>query len=128
MLAPFVSTITVSGMENVAYVRPPSTTSGGFRLQRFMFQPTFADMITQMFRDTALVRLQELPGFTGSSLLMDRERGLGSVSVVFRDQAAMEASRSTQASIRHEAFSRIKGMELMCLEELEVVDIEAPTR
>lgn len=128
MLAPFVSTITIAGMENVAYIRPPSMTSGGFRLQRFMFQPTLADMITQMFRDTAMVRLQELPGFVGTSLLMDRERGLGSVSVVFRDQASMEASRSTQASIRHEAFTRITGMQLICLEELEVVDIEAPTQ
>lgn len=127
MLAPFVSTITTTGMENVAYIRPPSMTSGAFRLQRMMFQPSMADMITQVFRETGMARMKELPGFAGTSLLMDREHGMAAVSVIFEDMASMEAARSTQASIRHEAFRRLRGMQLLALEEFEVVDIESPS-
>jgi heme-degrading monooxygenase HmoA len=127
MLAPFVATITIAGMENMAYIRPPSATTGGFRLQRMMYQPSMADMIVQVFRETGLARMKELPGFAGSSLLMDHAHGIGAVSVVFDDMAAMAASRSTQASIRHEAFSRLQGIQLLSLEEFEVVDIETPS-
>jgi hypothetical protein len=58
---------------------------------------------------------------------MDREHGMAAVSVVFEDMASMASSRSTQASIRHEAFSRLRGMQLLALEEFEVIEIEAPS-
>lgn len=126
-LAPFVATISVAGVEAPSYVRAPSATSGGFRMQRMMFEPSMADMLVQVFEQTGLTRLQELPGFTGATLLMDRAKGMAAVGVVFRDVAAMEATRGEQAAIRQEAFSRLGGMQLICLEEFEVVDLEVPT-
>lgn len=128
MLTPLVSTIAVMGMEAVSYTRPASSTSGGFRLQRMVFDPHMADTITQVFEQTGLARFKEIAGFAGASLLMDKARGLGSVGVVYRDMAALEASRGEQAAIREEAYKRLGGMQLIALEEFEVVDLEVPTQ
>jgi heme-degrading monooxygenase HmoA len=128
MLAPFVSTIAVMGFEAAVYVRPSPATRGGFRMHRLAFDPPMADQLVQLFQEKGLPRLQQLDGFSGCSLLIDRNRGMASVGVVFKDMASMEATRGEQAKIRHEALSGLNWVQLIALEELEVVDLEIPTQ
>lgn len=128
MLARFVSTITTTNLEAAAYTRPASANSGGFRLQRLVFDPSLADRLVQTFKEVGLPRLQELEGFQGGALLMDRARGMAGISTIFRDQEALAASRAPQAAIRKAAFEQMKqGVQLLALEEFEVVELDLPT-
>ena len=127
MLEPLVSTVATSNLEAVAATRPASASSGGFRLQRMVFDPSEADLLIATFNEMGLPRLKELEGFQGATMLMDRARGMASVGVVFRDMDALAATRGPQAAIRKQAFTRIPGVQLIALEELEVVDLEVPT-
>lgn len=127
MLAPLISTVATMGVEAVAYTPPASASSGGFRLQRMMFDPALADQLITTYNAMGLPRLKELDGFEGSSMLMDRKRGMASVGVIFRDMDALAASRGPQAAIRKAALSQLRGVHLIALEELEVVDLEFPT-
>jgi heme-degrading monooxygenase HmoA len=128
MLTPFVSTIAVMGFEAASYVRPSSATSGGFRMHRLAFDPSKADQLVELFKEKGQPRLQQLAGFAGCSLLIDRNRGLASVGVVFQDMASMEAARGEQAKIRHDALSGLDWVQLIALEEFEVADLEVPTQ
>lgn len=128
MLAPFVSTIAVTDFEAAAYIRPDPATSGGFRMHRLAFEPSMADRLVQLFQEKGQPRLQQLEGFSGCSLLIDRKRGMASVGVVFKDMASMEAARSEQAKIRHDALSGLDWVQLIALEEFEVADLEIPTQ
>src|SRR2546423_4349798 len=96
MLAPFVSTIAVTDFEAAAYIRPDAATSGGFRMHRLAFEPSMADRLVQLFQEKGQPRLPQLQGFSRCSLLIDRQRGMASVGVVFQDMASMEAARSEQ--------------------------------
>jgi heme-degrading monooxygenase HmoA len=128
MLAPLVSTIAVMGFEAAAYIRPQSTTTGGFRTHRLAFDPSRADELVGLFNEKGLARFQEIDGFAGCSLLLDRARGMASVGVVYRDMAALEASRAEQAKIRHDALTPLDWVHLTALEEMEVVDLEVPMK
>jgi hypothetical protein len=127
MLTPFVSTIATMELEAAAYSRPAAATSGGFRLQRMMFDPKQADRLIDTFRDVGLTRLQGIDGFEGATLLMNRAYGIASVGVVYRDMDALAASRGPQAAIRKAALSQLPGTQVIALEELEVVELDMPT-
>jgi heme-degrading monooxygenase HmoA len=127
MLAPLVSTVATMGFEAVAYTRPASASSGGFRLQRMMFDPSQADRLIATFNEMGLPRLKELDGFQGATMLMDRQRGMASVGVIFQDMDKLAASRGPQAAIRKAAFAQMSGPQLIALEEMEVVDLEVPS-
>ncbi|NUR61787.1 MAG: hypothetical protein HOV87_24470 [Catenulispora sp.] len=128
MLAPFVSTVAAADLEAVAYSRPASASSGGFRLQRMVFDPAQADRIITTFKELGLPRLSAIEGFRGASMLMDRARGMASVGVIYRDMEALAASRAEQAAVRQTAFSQLEGVaQLVALEELEVVELDIPT-
>jgi len=127
MLAPLVCTVAASSLEAVAFSRPASASSGGFRLQRMVFDPSQAEQLTTTFNQVGLPRLKEMDGFQGASMLMDREHGMASVGVIFQDMDALAASRGPQAALRKAAFARMPGVQMVALEELEVVDLEVPT-
>ena len=127
MLAPLVSTVATMGMEAVSATRPAPASSGGFRLQRMVFDPAHADELVSTFNERGLPRLKELEGFEGATMLMNRGLGMASVGVVFRDMDALAASRGPQAAIRKAAFTQMRGVQLIALEELEVMDLEVPT-
>jgi heme-degrading monooxygenase HmoA len=127
MLAPLVSTVATMGVEAVAYSRPASASSGGFRLQRMVFDPSQAEQLISTFNELGLPRMKEFDGYQGASMLMDRKRGMASVGVIFRDMDTMAASRGPQAALRKAAFARVPSAQLIALEELEVVDLEVPT-
>jgi len=127
MLAPLVSTVATMGMEAVAFSRPASASSGGFRLQRMMFDPSQAEQLISTFNEMGLPRLKELDGFQGATMLMDRKRGMASVGVIFQDMDALAASRGAQAALRKAALARVSSAQVFALEEMEVVDLEVPT-
>ena len=128
MLAPFVSTIASASLEAVAYSRPAPASSGGFRLQRMIFDPAQADRIITAFTEIGLPRLSAIEGFQGASMLMDRAHGMASVGVIYRDLDALAASRGEQAAVRQAAFQQLEGAaQLVALEELEVVELDVPT-
>ena len=128
MLEPIIATIAVMGMEAVAFTRPPSASGGGFRLQRMVFDPSKADQLVDVFNSQGMPRLQEIDGFAGCTMLMDRAHGMASVGVVYRDMAALEASRGMQAKIRHDALAAMPWVQLVALEEMDVIDLDTPTR
>lgn len=128
MLEPLISTLAMANLEAVAYSRPASASSGGFRLQRMMFDPAQADRLKETFQETGLPRFQAIDGFQGASLLMDRTHGMASVGVIYRDMDALAASRGAQAEIRKAAYQRMQGVaQLISLEEFEVVELDIPT-
>ena len=124
LLSPFADSILVGNADVVAFAGSPELSSAGaFRLGRFMIEPGRIDELAGLFRDSGLPRMQSLPGFCGSAMLVDRERGVGSVGTLFTDRAALAASRSPQSVARRDAVRRT-GLRMMCLEEFEVVLME----
>lgn len=127
MLAPLASTVATMSLEAVAFSRPASATSGGFRLQRMVFDPSQAEQLITTFNQMGMPRLKELDGFQGATMLMDRKRGMASLGVVFQDMDALVASRGPQAAVRKAAALQLPGVQWIALEEMEVVDLEVPT-
>lgn len=124
LLTPFADSILIGNSEIVAYASTPEVTSAtAFRLGRFMIDPHRIDELVARFRENGLPRIQDLSGFCGAAMFIDRQRGNGSVGTLFADRAALAASRTPQSMARREAVQRT-GMRLMCLEEFEVVLLE----
>ncbi|MGG8407949.1 hypothetical protein ACM614_15650, partial [Streptomyces sp. 12297] len=72
------------------------------------------------FRDTALPKVQKVPGLAGISLLVDRDRGRAAVGALYTDRDALVASRGAVAAIRGEATAKAR-MTTSSVEEFEVI-------
>ncbi|SNS79047.1 Antibiotic biosynthesis monooxygenase [Geodermatophilus pulveris] len=70
-------------------------------------------------RTSLLPRMDGVPGFCSLSLMIDRGTGRGTLTAVYDDRAAMEASRQQVMSIREE-FSRRLGMEITEVAEFDL--------
>jgi hypothetical protein len=124
LLTPFADSLLVGEAEVAAFADTAELTSArAFRLGRFMVDPSRIDELVTLFRDVGLPRNQEMPNFCGSAMLIDRERGVGSVGTLFTDRSALAASRTMQSLSRREAVKRTR-IQVMCLEEFEVVLME----
>jgi hypothetical protein len=124
LLSPFADSIAVSNVEVAAFTGSPDLESAGtFRLGRFMIDPARIDELVGAFKEVGLPRMQDLSGFCGAAMFIDRENGFGSVSTLFTDRAALAASRTPQSEMRRQAVQR-SGMRAICLEEFEVVLLE----
>ena len=124
LLTPFADSILIGNSEIAAFAGTPEITSAvAFRLGRFTIDPERIDDLVGRFREVALPRFQDLSGFCGAAMFVDRARGTGSVGSLFADRSALAASRAPQSAMRREAV-RQTGMRLMCLEEFEVVLLE----
>jgi heme-degrading monooxygenase HmoA len=124
LLSPFADSVLIANAEIVAFAGTPEMSSAGtFRLGRFMIEPDRVDDLVRLFKEAGLPRMQDLTGFCGAAMFIDRERGTGSVGSLFTDRAALAASRGPQSAARREAVQRT-GLRLMCLEEFEVVLLE----
>ncbi|TXS48704.1 hypothetical protein EAO75_17560 [Streptomyces sp. uw30] len=121
MLDPFAGTLSVDNFEALVFhqARQPQA-GGGLRLTRLEFDPMDTDLLADTFRSTVVPRLENLQGLARASLLVDRERGRGMVGVIFVDQPSLAASRSAQASARHEGAAKAH-LTVTGLEEFEVV-------
>jgi len=82
--------------------------------------PTQMDRMIDTFRTGFLPRLDEVPGFCSLSMLVDRQTGIGSVTAVYVDRGAMEASRQQISGMRDE-FRRQLDMEITEVAEFDLV-------
>jgi hypothetical protein len=78
--------------------------------------PTLLDETLDAFRSQIIPRMDDLPGFCSLSLLVDRQTGHGSLTTVYTDRAAMDATRDTISAMRDE-FTSQRGV--MVTEEAE---------
>ncbi|WP_405728078.1 antibiotic biosynthesis monooxygenase [Streptomyces sp. NBC_01537] len=122
---PFAATMLIANYEAVAVhrLRQPEAGRAALRLSRVEFDPADADLFAETFTGTVQHRLELLPGLVASSLFLDRARGRGIVNSIFEDRAALAASRSAQAAVRHEGAAKAH-VSVYALEELDVVFAE----
>lgn len=124
LLTPFADSVLMANSEVVVVASTPEVESAGtFRLGRFLIDPSRIDELIAAFREIGLPRMQDLSGFCGGAMFIDREMGTGSVGTLFADQSALAASRTPQSAMRREGVQRT-GMRVVCLEEFEVVLLE----
>ncbi|GHH59782.1 hypothetical protein GCM10018781_03610 [Kitasatospora indigofera] len=125
LLSVFGGTVTVARWEAAVFRRGDAQPGAGFRLVRLGFDPAAADRLVETFKATALPGLEALDGFAGGALLIDRTHGTGSVGAIFRDRAALEATRGPQAQLRSKA-AEASGVEVRSLEEFDVELLHRP--
>ncbi|MER7757748.1 hypothetical protein [Kitasatospora sp. NPDC097643] len=128
LVAPFGGTAATDVWEAAVFAPPgEGGPGGGFRLVRADFDPAAADGLVELFREKGLPRLQQMDGFVGGALLIQRDRGRASVGAVFRDQAALAASRGPQAEARAR-ITAAAGVTVRSVEEFEVVLLDRPSQ
>jgi quinol monooxygenase YgiN len=71
------------------------------------------------FRMSMVPEIEDVPGFCSLSLMVDRTMGRGSLTVVWKDRRAMEAS-SAGVRERRERFTREMNMEVTDVAEFEL--------
>ena len=81
--------------------------------------PGRADEVLDAFRTQIIPRMDDTPGFCSLSLMIDRQAGLGSLTAVYADRAAMDASRDQVTQMRA-AFAQQMGMEILEVAEFDV--------
>lgn len=125
LLAPFADTVTIDNWEAAVYTQAPQVSAGaGMRLGRLEFDPsTDGELFVQTYRDSGLPKLEAIAGYAGSALFIDRAAGRATVSVLFRDKAALAASRGPQSAVRGEALDKGR-VTLRSMEEFEVILVE----
>ncbi len=121
LMAPFAQTMTVDNWEAPVARRAEALGPGaGFRLVRMDVAPPDIDLLVDTFRDTALPKIEKVPGLAGISLLIDRDRGKAAVGALYPDRDALVASRGAVAAIRGEATAKAR-VTISSLEEFEVI-------
>ncbi|KUN03423.1 hypothetical protein AQI95_23275 [Streptomyces yokosukanensis] len=121
LLQPFAGTVAVENYEAaVLHAGRRTLAGGGLRLTRVEFAPADADLAADTFRTGVLPRLEDLPGFAGAALFLDRARGRGMTGVLFTDRGALVASRTGQATVRREGAAKAH-VAVIALEEFEIV-------
>ncbi|MDP5185142.1 antibiotic biosynthesis monooxygenase [Blastococcus sp. BMG 814] len=82
--------------------------------------PASIDKVLDVFRTDLIPRMDEMPGFCSLSLMLDRQTGDNSLTAVYADRRAMEASRQRAMYIRDE-FRRALHMSATDVAEFDVV-------
>ncbi|MCZ2859971.1 antibiotic biosynthesis monooxygenase [Blastococcus sp. VKM Ac-2987] len=82
--------------------------------------PASVDKVLDVFRRDLIPRMDEMPGFCSLSLMLDRQTGDNSLTAVYADRRAMEASRQRAMYIRDE-FRRALRMAATDVAEFDVV-------
>ncbi|MFD0370300.1 antibiotic biosynthesis monooxygenase [Streptomyces sp. NPDC127114] len=121
MMAPFAQTVAIDNWEAPVARRAEELGPGAcFRLVRLDVAPGDIDLLVSTFRDTALPKVQKVPGLAGMSLLVDREHGRAAVGALYTDRDSLVASRGAVAAIRGEAETKAR-VTTRSLEEFEVI-------
>jgi heme-degrading monooxygenase HmoA len=82
--------------------------------------PAGMDRVLDVFRTDLVPRMDEMPGFCSLSLLLDRQTGDNSLTAVYADRRAMDATRQRAMIIRDE-FRRGLHMSATDVAEFDVV-------
>ncbi|MDV2475291.1 hypothetical protein ACFWDA_21860 [Rhodococcus zopfii] len=90
-------------------------------------EPADMDRGVDLWKMTALPRMEELPGFCSASLMFDRAAGRGVSSLTFDSAEAMEGNRERLDGIRSEVV-RAAGAEVLdtCEFELAIAHLHVP--
>jgi len=78
--------------------------------------PARTEQTLDAFRTAIIPRMDDVPGFCSLSLLIDRDNGRGSLTTVYTDRAAMDATRTLISAMRDEFTGQ---MGVMVTEEAE---------
>jgi hypothetical protein len=97
----------------------PTGDGGGARLTWVTIDPSRMDELVDGFRMSLLPRLEEMPGFRGASLMVDRQDGRAVGTVAFESPAVMEATRERARALRGD-FSGAMRAEVVDVAEMEV--------
>lgn len=73
-----------------------------------------------VFRNSVLPRLEEVPGFCSASLLVNRDTGRASAAVSYESRAALESSREIARDLREQAMRSLQA-EMTDIAEFELV-------
>lgn len=126
LLSPFATTVTTEEWEAVSYTEAPQIApGGGMRLGRVEFEPSDASMFVDSFVNTGRPKLEAISGLVGATLFMNAPAGRAVVGTLFRDRAALVASRGPQAAVRGNVAAKSR-VSLMSMEEYEVVALARP--
>jgi hypothetical protein len=88
----------------------PLEVGDGLQLTRMGFEPPRVEDAVEVYGDTAVPWLAGLEGFRAALLLVDRESGHSISEVIWRDDQAMAASRSTAAAVRANTCAATGGI------------------
>jgi quinol monooxygenase YgiN len=92
----------------------------GVRITRAERRRDRVDEAVAAYEDTALPWLTESDGFCSAVLFVNRQTGRAVEETVWRDQAALAASRGTAAAVRSETVAATDA-EIVALEEYRLV-------
>ena len=81
--------------------------------------PAMLERTLDAFRMTMVPEMEDVPGFCSLSLMVDRNMGRGSLTVVYRDRRSMDDSRDG-AMARRDRFTREMGVEVTDMGEFEL--------
>lgn len=81
--------------------------------------PAVVGPMLDYFRMSVLHEIEGLEGFCSTSLLIDRESGLGALSTVYESREALDASRDAASMLRSEATDRMEA-QLIDVADFEV--------
>ena len=82
--------------------------------------PAMVEENLAAFRSRIIPAMDDVPGFCSMSLLIDRQTGRGSVTTVYADRAAMDATRDMISAMRDE-FTQRMGITITDEAEFDVV-------
>ena len=82
--------------------------------------PARVQELMDIFRTAVLPRVEELPGFCSTSLLVDRASGRGAFAATYESREAMEGSRTAVSELRGETLGHTSS-KLIDVAEMEVV-------
>ena len=82
-------------------------------------EPARVQELIDVFRNEALPRIEELPGFSSTSLLVDRSSGTSALATIYDSRHALEQNRTAAGALRERILDRL-GAQLVDVAEMEV--------
>lgn len=82
-------------------------------------EPARVQELVDVFRNEALPRIEELPGFSSTSLLVDRSSGMSALATIYDSRHALEQNRTAAAGLRERILDRLEA-QLVDVAEMEV--------
>jgi quinol monooxygenase YgiN len=85
----------------------PATDDSCARVSWSRIDPARAEEALGAFSSTIVPAMDDLAGFCSMSLLVDRENGVGSLTTVYADRAAMDATKDQMTQMRDDFAGRM---------------------
>ncbi|WP_439676327.1 hypothetical protein [Embleya sp. MST-111070] len=127
LLKPFASTVTTEAWTTVSYTPAPQLAPGAtLRMGRLGFAPSNASLFVDTFVNVGRPKLEAIDGLVGATLFLNAPAGRALVGTLFRDKAALTASRQPQAATRGETLTKAQAT-LLSIEEYTLIALDRPT-